>query len=70
MDHPMIERIERTGIPYSERREAYGTDGLGNEVFPGEEILELEDDFFLVEELSADAKEILEMLGATYKTAN
>lgn len=70
MEHPMITRMERTGIPYSEKREAYGNDARDNEVWPGDEILCLEDEFYLVEELSPDAKEILEHMGATYKIAN
>ncbi|MEN2765801.1 hypothetical protein [Ornithinibacillus xuwenensis] len=70
MDHPAVALMERTGMPpYSPRREEYGTDALGNEVFVGEEIMVLEDDFFLVEELTAQSKEILEMYGATYKIA-
>ncbi|MEN2467999.1 hypothetical protein [Ornithinibacillus sp. JPR2-1] len=70
MEHPTITHMERTGHPpYSPKREEYGVDALGNEVFVGEEILVLEDDFYLVEELTAQSKEILEQLGATYKIA-
>ncbi|MEN2466712.1 hypothetical protein [Ornithinibacillus sp. JPR2-1] len=70
MEHPAITHMERTGHPtYSPKREEYGVDALGNEVFVGEEILVLEDDFYLVEELTAQSKEILEQLGATYKIA-
>jgi len=69
LEHPVIEQINRTGYPFSDRREEYGTDGLGNEVFKGEEILVLDDEFFLVEELSMDAIEILEILDADYEIA-
>lgn len=69
MDHPMVERIERTGFPYSDRREVYGEDPFGNEVFAGDEILKLEDEFFLVDELSEQTKEALEAVGATYMIA-
>lgn len=70
MDHPIIEQIERTGYPkYSDRRECYGSDGLGNEVYSGDEILVIGDEFYLAEELSLDAKEILERMGAGYEIA-
>lgn len=69
MDHPVVERIIATGYPYSLKREEYGIDALGNETFTGEEILIYQDEFFLVEELSPDAVEVLEMFGADYKTA-
>jgi len=69
MQHPLIDRIECTGIPYSPRRAEYGIDALGNLVLKGEEILVYQDDFFLVEELSPDAVEILERFGADYKIA-
>lgn len=70
MEHPAITHMERTGFPpYSPRREEYGTDALGNEVLVGDEILVLEDEFYLVEELTSQSKEILEHLGATYKIA-
>jgi len=69
LQHPSITRIERNGYPYSGKREDVGTDALGNEVFSGEEVLFYEDEFFLVEELSTDAIEILEMFGADYRIA-
>lgn len=69
LQHPAITQTIRSGYPYSERRETVGTDGLGNEVFTGEEIIEFMDEFYLVEELSIDAREILEQHGGVYKTA-
>ncbi|GGN64545.1 hypothetical protein [Oceanobacillus indicireducens] len=69
MDHPMVAQIERTGYPFSDRRNDYGVDGLGNEVFTGDEIIEFFDDFYLVEELSTDAIEIMEQHGGVYKIA-
>ncbi|WP_424475360.1 hypothetical protein [Oceanobacillus kimchii] len=70
MDHPMIEEMEQAGyLKTSHRREEYGVDGLGNEVFTGEEILIFADEIYLVEVLSDDAIEILEQHGATYKIA-
>ncbi|WP_068672309.1 hypothetical protein [Oceanobacillus sp. Castelsardo] len=70
MEHPLIERTIRTGFPiYSPRREEYGIDALGNEVFCGDEILVYEDEFFLVETLMNETKEALEAIGATYEFA-
>ncbi|MBN6206233.1 hypothetical protein JYK21_07200 [Ralstonia pickettii] len=69
MDHPMIERIERTGYPYSERRGISGTDGLGHEVYSGDEIIEFMGEFYLVDELSLDAIEILGQHGGVHKVA-
>lgn len=70
MEHPMIDRIQRTGFPiYSPRRQEYGTDALGNETFKGDEILVFEDEFFLVETLMNETKEALEAIGATYEIA-
>lgn len=69
LQHPAITRTLRTGFPFSERREEWGIDALGNEVFTGDEILEFMDEFYLVEELSDDAREILEQHGGIYKIA-
>ena len=69
MNHPLIDRIQTKDYPFSKRREVVGNDALGNEVFSGEEILFYQDEFFLVEELSEDAIEVLEMFGADYKIA-
>jgi len=70
MQHPIVERIQRTGYPiYSPRRQEYGTDALGNEVFSGDQILVFEDEFFLVETLMNETKEALEVIGATYEIA-
>lgn len=69
MDHPLIEQTMRTGYPYSERRETIYEDGLGNEIYTGDEILEFMGEIYVVEELSMDAREILEQHGATYSIA-
>ncbi|MFC2948568.1 hypothetical protein [Virgibacillus sediminis] len=69
MEHPAITRTIKTGYPYSDRREEYGTDALGNEVFEGDEILVYQDEFYLVEELSTDAIQILEQHGGDYRIA-
>lgn len=69
LQHPAITRALRTGYPYSDKREEWGTDGLGNQVFSGDEIMEFMGEIYVVEELSSDAREILEQHGAIYKIA-
>lgn len=69
IQHPIITNVERTGFPYSGRREQYGVDGLGNEVFRGDEIFVLNDEFYLVEELFEQSIELLEQQGAIRCTA-
>lgn len=51
-----------------ERKEV-GTDALGNEIFEGDEVFEYNEELFVVEELSYDAREILELFGAVRKIA-
>ena len=69
MEHPMITQIENTGYPYSAKREDWGTDGLNNDVYSGDEIIEFDEEIYLVEELSTDAIEIMEQHGGVYKIA-
>lgn len=69
MDHPVVERIQRTGYPWSDRREEWGVDALGNDVYTGDEILRYEDEFFLVDTLTLEGREILEIVGAVYEVA-
>ena len=70
LQHPTIDRIERTGYPlFNAKREEYGIDGLGNEVLCGDEILVYEDVYFSAREIGAEAKEVLESLGACYQIA-
>lgn len=66
---PRITRTIRTGYPEPVNDEPYGEDFFGNEVFPGDEILVLDDEFFLKEHLSYDAIEILRHFGATEEIA-
>ena len=68
MQHPMITRIEKYGYPEPEP-EVYGTDFFGNEVYEGDLILVIDDEFFLKDELSLDAIKILELFGATEEIA-
>ncbi len=68
LEHPAISNATQTGYP-SDIREVYGIDSLGNEVLIGDQILVLDDEFYLVEELISDSVEILENHGAEYKVA-
>lgn len=69
MDHPMIRQIELTGYPSGYDRKYIGTDALGNEVYEGDQILVFEDEMFLVDDLTYQAEEILEIVGAVRKIA-
>ena len=68
IDHPDIRRVIRTGYPEQEPK-FYGFDFFGHEVSEGEEIMTLDDDFFLKEELSRDAIAILHYMGAKSEIA-
>lgn len=52
-----------------ERQEATGVDHFGNEVYPGDVILVLDDEFFFKEELSEETVAVLELAGAYETTA-
>ncbi|MBX0358945.1 hypothetical protein [Halobacillus sp. Nhm2S1] len=70
MNHPVLDQIERTGYPVGvPEPDHYGLDGLGNEVFSGDEIYVLNDEFFLKETLMQESREVLETLGAEEKKA-
>lgn len=69
LQHPTVTEIIQKGYPFSDRQEEYGVDGLGNEVFCGDDILVLDDEFYLVEELFAESIEVLENHGAKYAIA-
>lgn len=63
MEHPAVYRTRLTGYPEKEP-EVYGTDYRGNEVYVGDEIYIYEDEFWLVDDLSANEMELLEFFGA------
>ena len=66
MDHPEITTIERTGYPsWMQEPEVIGVDSLGNEIYEDEKIYVLNDEVFVYEELTYNAIEVLEKLGAT-----
>jgi len=68
LEHPDITRMNRTGhhrpIP-----KIYGTDDLGNTVMGGQEIICINDRYYLVDALDQQSLEILEQLGAMYAIA-
>lgn len=62
---PIIKHIERTGYPPGAREpRVLFEDSLGHEVYEGDEVLELDDEIYLIHEISSDAVEILERHGA------
>ena len=70
IEHPDITHIRRTGYSkYNERTGLYGVDALGNEVYKGDEILVLDDTYFLTDELLGQTEEVLKLFGATYHIA-
>lgn len=64
MEHPDITEARRQGYPSSQQYRELGEDSLGNIIYPGTEVYEIDDKVFVVEELISDSIEILEMLGA------
>lgn len=69
LEHPAITRTLRTGYPYK-IVECVCFDGLGNEVCIGDEVFELDDEIYLIDEISLDAREILERHGAVRRVVN
>lgn len=69
LEHPVITQINKMGYPYGYENDYKGTDSLGNEIYEGDRVLVLNDEYFVEEELFEETKEVLEMLGAEYQTA-
>lgn len=68
LEHPDITRALKTGYPEIEL-DPIGTDFFGHEYFDGENLLVYDVEVFLESELSSDAIEILEHIGADRITA-
>lgn len=69
MDHPDIKHIEMYGTDPHEKEPLYiGEDSRRIDMYSGDEIYTFGDDCFVVEELSLDAQEVLEILGASRST--
>lgn len=67
MEHPDITTVRNYG--YAEKEpQLLLLDELGNEIYEGDEVLDLDTMLFSVFDLSRDAIEILEMLGAVRRT--
>lgn len=65
-DHPVIERMERTGYPNMiEQPEHAGTDYFGDEVLEGDSIVEYDGEIVLKENL----EKFLAEIGFEFKTA-
>lgn len=65
MDHPVIKQIQLRGYPLEVKEpKLIAIDAFDNEVYEGDEVYDLNGEIFLVEDLSWDAKEILEKCGA------
>lgn len=69
MDHPIVLEIQRTGYPYGYENDFMGEDSLGNEIYKGDVVYVLNDEYFLADRLVEETKEVLEMLGAVTKCA-
>ncbi len=69
MDHPMLLEIQRTGYPYGYENDYMGEDSLGNEIYKGDRVYVINDNYFLADSLVEETKEVLEMLGAITKCA-
>lgn len=67
MEHPDVTEARRHGYPSSQQHRELGEDALGNIIYAGTEVYELDDEVFVVEELISDSIKILETLGAERK---
>lgn len=65
MEHPTIKHIEQWGYPKYTGHEYVMIDSRNNEIYKGDEYLQLDDEIYLIEPLSSDAVEILKTHGAT-----
>lgn len=68
MDFPTVKRTMLTGYPEKEPK-LYGSDAFNNPVLEGDEILCMNDFYFLKRALTMDAIEVLEYMGAVEKIA-
>jgi hypothetical protein len=65
---PRITRTTRTGYPEPIKMKP-GKDAFDNNVYPGDEILEIDDVIFLKEELLQETIDALKMVGAEERIA-
>lgn len=65
MNHPVVAQIERTGYPAGHQEpQIIGIDSRNEYIYAGDELYIYEEETFVIEELSHDAIEVLEMIGA------
>ena len=69
MDHPDIKHIRMYGTDPNEKNyRKVGMDSLGNEIWEDDDVYTLEDELYVVDEISPDARQILENHGAIRAT--
>ena len=69
MDHPDIKHIRMYGTDPNEKYyRKVGMDSLGNEIWEDDDVYTLEDELYVVDEISPDARQILENHGAIRAT--
>jgi len=65
MDHPEVLMAMQTGYPsYNQPENPIGEDSLGNAIYSGDELFVVNDEWFVIEELTYNAIEVLEAIGA------
>ncbi len=68
LEHPVVTAIRRHGYP-EPKKEPVGMDDLGNTIYPGDELLVIDDCVFVKDELFYETVQVLEILGAEEKIA-
>ena len=69
MDHPDIKHMQMYGTDPNEKHyRKVGMDSLGNEIWEDDDVYTLEDELYVVDEISPDARQILENHGAIRAT--
>ena len=69
LEHPEIERVNRTGLTSWQQEKYYGNDVFGNEVMIGDEIYLLHGDYYLKDTLYDQTEEVLKLFGAKLTVA-
>lgn len=67
MEHPDVTEIRRYGYP-KYPSDIDRVDSLGNTLYKGDEVYEMDDEVYVIEELTSDARTILERHGAVRRT--
>lgn len=65
LQHPEVTKIMQTGYPsWAQEPQVIGEDSLGNDIHVGDSIYVLDDEVFVCGEITQDAIDVLEVLGA------